>query len=135
MELCSLSIFTMIAIACVAVVILVMYIIKYCCRNSFEKLKVSLAERADSARNEYESLFVPSRLVEERQIDDFKTKYADLTSPGILVTEELTPQDIEKLRVNRRKKLAQPIASIPPQMPDDSVKTEEQYDIDDDFPF
>lgn len=78
MELSSLSIFTMIAIACVAVVILVMNIIKFRGRKSFEKLIASLAERADSARNELESLFVPSRLVEKRQIDDFKTKYADL---------------------------------------------------------
>ena len=78
LEFSSLSIFIMIAIACVAVAILVMNIIKYRGRKSFEKLIVSLAERADSARNEFESLFVPSRLVEERQIDDFKTKYADL---------------------------------------------------------
>ena len=78
MELSSLSIFTMIAIACVAVVILVMNIIKFRGRKSFEKLIASLAERADSARNELESLFVPSRLVEKRQIDDFETKYADL---------------------------------------------------------
>ena len=78
MELSSLSIFTMIAIACVAVVILVMNIIKFRGRKSFEKLIASLEERADSARNELESLFVPSRLVEKRQIDDFETKYADL---------------------------------------------------------
>jgi DNA helicase-4 len=78
LEFSSLSIFIMIAIACVVVAHIVMNIIKYHGRKNFEKLANALAERSENARNEFESLFVPSRLVEERQIDDFKTKYADL---------------------------------------------------------
>jgi hypothetical protein len=32
----------------------------------------------------------------------FETKYGDLTPPGILITEEMTAQDIERLREERR---------------------------------
>ena len=36
--------------------------------------------------------------------DFFETKYGDLTPPGILVTEEMTAQDIERLREERRNR-------------------------------
>ena len=39
----------------------------------------------------------------EAGCDFFETKYRNLTPPGILVTEETTAQDIEKLREKRRK--------------------------------
>ncbi len=41
--------------------------------------------------------------------DFFETRYGDLTPPGILVTENMTAQDIETMRENRRrsKKLIQ----------------------------
>ena len=39
----------------------------------------------------------------EAGCDFFETKYGDLTPPGILVTEEMTAQDVERLRENRRK--------------------------------
>jgi tryptophanyl-tRNA synthetase len=32
-----------------------------------------------------------------------ETKYGDLTPPGILVTKEMTAQDVERMRENRRK--------------------------------
>ena len=38
----------------------------------------------------------------ESGCDFFETKYGDLTPPGILITEEMTAQDIEKLRETRR---------------------------------
>ncbi len=38
----------------------------------------------------------------EAGCDFFETKYGDLTPPGILITEEMTAQDIEKLREERR---------------------------------
>lgn len=78
LEFSSLSIFIMIAIACVVVAIIVMNIIKYRGRKNFEKLANALAERSENARRELEALFVPSHHIEEAQINDFKTKYADL---------------------------------------------------------
>lgn len=39
----------------------------------------------------------------EAGCDFFETKYGDLTPPGILVTEEMTAQDVERMRQNRRK--------------------------------
>lgn len=35
--------------------------------------------------------------------DFFETKFGDLTPPGILVTEDMTAQDIERMRENRRR--------------------------------
>ena len=35
--------------------------------------------------------------------DFFETKFGDLTPPGILITEYMTSQDIEKIRENRRR--------------------------------
>ena len=39
----------------------------------------------------------------EAGCDFFETKYGDLTPPGILVTEEMTAQDVERMREMRRK--------------------------------
>ncbi len=39
----------------------------------------------------------------ESACDFFETKYGDLTPPGILITDEMTAQDIERLRENRRQ--------------------------------
>lgn len=77
-EISNLSLFAMIAIACVAVALIVMHIIKYRGRKGFEKLAGVLAEKSDNARRELEALFVPSHSIEVAQINDFKTKYADL---------------------------------------------------------
>lgn len=38
----------------------------------------------------------------EAWCDFFETKYGDLTPPGILVTEDMTAQDVERMRENRR---------------------------------
>lgn len=38
----------------------------------------------------------------EAGCDFFETKYGDLTPPGILVTEDMTAQDVERMRENRR---------------------------------
>jgi hypothetical protein len=40
----------------------------------------------------------------ESGCDFFETEYGDLTPPGILITEEMTAQDIEKLREERRSR-------------------------------
>lgn len=39
----------------------------------------------------------------EAGCDFFETRFRDLTSPGTLITEELTVQDIERMRENRRR--------------------------------
>ena len=39
----------------------------------------------------------------EAGCDFFETRFGDLTPPGILVTEEMTSQDIERMRENRRR--------------------------------
>lgn len=74
----GLFILAIIAIACVIVGLLVINIIKYRGRKNFEKLIATFADESKNAKNELESLFVPTHLVDEGQIIDFKTKYADL---------------------------------------------------------
>ena len=78
LEFSGLSIFAVIAIVIVSMVLLVMSLIKYRGRKHFANLTASLAEQSKNAKSELESLFVPSHLVEETQIIDFRTKYADL---------------------------------------------------------
>lgn len=39
----------------------------------------------------------------EAGCDFFETRFGDLTPPGILVTEDMTAQDIERMRENRRR--------------------------------
>ena len=40
----------------------------------------------------------------ESGCDFFETEYGDLTPPGILITEKMTVQDIEKLKETRRNR-------------------------------
>ena len=44
----------------------------------------------------------------EAGCDFFETKYGDLTPPGILVTKEMTAQDVERMRENRRRTKRKP---------------------------
>lgn len=78
LEFSGLSIFAVIAIAIVSMVILVTNIIKYLGKKQFANLTRFLAEQSENAKNELDSLFVPSHLVEESHIIDFQKKYADL---------------------------------------------------------
>lgn len=51
----------------------------------------------------------------ESGCDFFETKYSDLTPPGILITEEMTAQDVEKLREERREAKQQYVrVTLPP---------------------
>lgn len=79
-EISSLSWFAIFAIAFVAVTLVVMHIIRLRGRKAFESLTSSLAAKAEDARKEIEALLVPTHIVEEQQIEDFKEKYADLLS-------------------------------------------------------
>ena len=89
LEFSGLTIFIMVAIVCVIVAILVKSIIRYCGRKNFEKLTISLSDKANAARIELEALFVPSHLVEEKQIEEFNEKISDLLS------------DIDKYKQNK----------------------------------
>ena len=44
----------------------------------------------------------------EAGCDFFETRFGDLTPPGILVTEEMTAQDVEQMRENRRRAKGSP---------------------------
>ena len=39
----------------------------------------------------------------EAGCDFFETRYGDLTPPGTLITEDMTAQDVERMRENRRR--------------------------------
>lgn len=80
LEFSNLTIFLMIAITCVIVVIIVMNIIKNVGRKSYKKLFASISEKAIVARSDFEAIFVPSHLVGEKQIEEYKVKISDLLS-------------------------------------------------------
>lgn len=51
----------------------------------------------------------------ESNCNFFETKFGDLTPPGILITEEMTAQDVERLREERRKESKQYVrVTLPP---------------------
>ena len=58
-----------------------------------------IKEGTTSAGDAYASYVCSNK---EAGCDFFETKYGDLTPPGILVTDEMTAQDIERLRESRR---------------------------------
>lgn len=78
LEFSGLSIFAVIAIVIVLMALLVMSIIKYRGKKDFARQTASLAEQSENAKSELDSLFVPSHLVEEKNIIDFQSKYANL---------------------------------------------------------
>ena len=80
LEFSGLSIIIMVAIACVVMAILVVNIIKHLGRKSYEKQFASLEDKANVARQDFEALFVPSHLVEEKQIVEFNEKICDFLS-------------------------------------------------------
>ena len=88
-EIGNLSWFAILAIAVIAVAQIVMHIIRLRGRKAFKSLISLLAPKAEDARKEFEDLLVPTHIVEEKQIEDFKEKYSDLLS------------DIEKLKEHK----------------------------------
>ena len=72
----------------------------YLCPKCLEGKMVAIKEGETSNGDAFRS-FVCSN--NEGGCDFFETKYGDLTPPGILITEEMTAQDVEKLREERRK--------------------------------
>lgn len=72
------------------------YLCPRCLEGKMEMIKGGVTSNG----TEYRSFVCSNR---ESGCDFFETKYGDLTPPGIQITEEMTVQDVERLRENRRK--------------------------------
>jgi DNA helicase-4 len=83
----------------------------YLCPRCLEGKMVAIKDGQTTNGEAYRSYVCSNR---ESGCDFFETKYGDLTPPGILITEEMTAQDIEKLREERRSRRI-PILSQAPQ--------------------
>ncbi len=73
----------------------------YLCPRCLEGKMVAIKDGETANGDKYRS-FVCSN--NEGGCDFFETKYGDLTPPGIEITEEMTAQDVEKLREERRNR-------------------------------
>ena len=73
----------------------------YLCPRCLEG-KIMAIKDGETANGEKYRSFVCSN--NEGGCDFFETKYGDLTPPGILITDEMTAQDVEKLREQRRNR-------------------------------
>lgn len=71
----------------------------YLCPRCLEGKMVAIKDGQTTNGEAYRSFVCSNR---ESGCDFFETKYGDLTPPGILITEEMTAQDIERLREERR---------------------------------
>ena len=72
----------------------------YLCPRCLEGKMIKIKEGTTTTGDNYASYVCSNK---EAGCDFFETKYEDLTPPGILVTEEMKAQDVEKLRESRRK--------------------------------
>jgi hypothetical protein len=72
------------------------YICPKCLEGKIEAMKEGITTNGQKYRS-----FKCSN--NEAGCDFFETKYGDLTPPGILVTAEMTAQDVERMRENRRR--------------------------------
>ena len=71
----------------------------YICPKCLEGKIVPIKEGIASNGTPYRTFTCSNK---EAGCDFFETKYGDLTPPGILVTEDMTAQDVEQMRENRR---------------------------------
>lgn len=71
----------------------------YLCPRCLEGKMVAIKEGQTANGEKFRSFVCSNR---ESGCDFFETKYGDLTPPGIQITEEMTAQDVEKLREERR---------------------------------
>lgn len=84
------------------------YLCPKCLGGKMEVIKDGVTSNGESFRS-----FKCSN--KESGCDFFETKYSDLTPPGILITEEMTAQDVEKLREERREAKQQYVrVTLPP---------------------
>ena len=72
----------------------------YICPKCLEGRVEPIKDGISSAGNKYRTFKCSNR---EAYCDFIETKFGDLTPPGILVTKEMTAQDVERMRENRRK--------------------------------
>lgn len=72
----------------------------YLCPRCLEGKMVAIKESMTSNGQKYRSYVCSNH---DGGCDFFETKYGDLTPPGIKITDEMTSQDVEKLRESRRK--------------------------------
>ena len=79
-ENCDLLMFARMVTALIIVAIVVIYIIHYRRKRSYQTWFTSLEDKANVARQDFEALFVPSHLVEEKQIVEFNEKISDFLS-------------------------------------------------------
>ncbi len=71
---------------------------------------VAIKDGQTTNGEQYRSFVCSNR---ESGCDFFETKYGDLTPPGILITEEMTAQDIERLREERRNSRVHRLPQVP----------------------
>ncbi len=71
----------------------------YLCPRCLEGKMTKIKEGTTASGDRFASYVCSNK---EAGCDFFETKYEDLTPPGILVTDEMTAQDIERLREARR---------------------------------
>lgn len=88
----------------------------YLCPRCLEGKMVAIKDGITANGEQYRS-FVCSN--NEGGCDFYETKYGDLTPPGIQITEQMTAQDVEKLREARRSSRTHrlPNASVTPHKP------------------
>lgn len=72
----------------------------YLCPKCLEGKIVPIKEGVASNRSKYCSFICSNN---EAGCDFFETRYGDLTPPGIRITENMTAQDVERMRENRRR--------------------------------
>lgn len=82
----------------------------YLCPRCLEGKMVAIKDGETANGDKYRS-FVCSN--NEGGCDFFETKYGDLTPPGIEITEEMTAQDVERLREIRRNRKKLPPSDEP----------------------
>lgn len=78
----------------------------YICPKCLEGKVVPIKDGTTSKGDVYRSFICSNH---EAGCDFFETKYGDLTPPGILVTEQMTAQDVEQMRDNRRRAKNNPL--------------------------
>ena len=82
----------------------------YLCPRCLEGKMVAIKDGQTTNGEAYRSFVCSNR---ESGCDFFETKYGDLTPPGILITEEMTAQDIERLREERRNSRVHRLPNAP----------------------
>ena len=72
----------------------------YLCPKCLEGKVVPIKDGVASNGTKYRSFTCTNN---EAGCDFFETRYGDLTPPGTLITEDITAQDVERMRENRRR--------------------------------